>query len=189
MNTEILSLLKLPLIAWNGKSFASQAYDAVFARIVEADRAADDAWCDLSSPEAVHARQAELRAKGIASFGGLPERTPLNARTTGVIQRKGYKIEKIVFESRPDYFVTGHLFLPDSPQFKPPYPGIFVPCGHSAEGKAGPGYQRGGVQGALAGFATFVVDPTDQGERFQAGQTLVCGHGHQHTGVRAHLLV
>ncbi len=44
------------------------------------------------------------------------------------------------------------------------------------------------MQGALAGFATFVVDPTDQGERLQAGRTLVCGHGHQHTGVRAHLL-
>ena len=188
MQNGILKLLKLPLIAWNGKSFASQAYDAVFTRIVEADRLADDSWDHLTSPEAVRALQAKLRVKGLASFGGLPERTPLNARTTGVIQRKGYKIEKIVFESRPGYFVTGHLFIPDSPAFKPPYPAIFVPCGHSAEGKAGPGYQRGGVQGALAGFATFVVDPTDQGERFQAGRTLVCGHGHQHTGVRAHLL-
>ena len=188
MHNDVLTLLGLPLIAWNGKSFASQAYDAVFTRIVEADRAADNSWDNLPSPEAVRALQAESREKGIASFGGLPERTPLNARTTDVIQRDGYKIEKIVFESRPGYFVTGHLFIPDSSAFKPPYPGIFVPCGHSAEGKAGPGYQRGGVQGALAGFATFVVDPTDQGERFQAGRTLVCGHGHQHTGVRAHLL-
>ena len=46
MHKDILSLLKLPLIAWNGKSFASQAYDAVFARIVEADRADLD---DLSA--------------------------------------------------------------------------------------------------------------------------------------------
>ncbi len=188
MHKDVLSLLKLPLIGWNGKSFASQAYDAVFARIVEADRAADDAWDGLASPEDLRVRQAELREKGLASFGGLPARTPLNARTTGIIQRKGYKIEKILFESRPGYFVTGHLFVPDSPEFKPPYPGIFIPCGHSGEGKAGDGYQRGGVQGALAGFATFVVDPTDQGERFQAGRTLICGHGHQHTGVRAHLL-
>ena len=60
MGSDILALLKLPLIAWNGNSFASQAYDAVFARIVEADRAADDAWDNLSSPEAVRARQAEF---------------------------------------------------------------------------------------------------------------------------------
>ena len=188
MRNDIFSLLKLPLIAWDGQSFPSQAYDAVFTRIVKADRAADDAWECLASPETLRTRQADLREKGLASFGELPERTPLNARTTGVIQRNGYKIEKIVFESRPHFFVTGHLFLPDSPAFKPPYPGIFVPCGHSAEGKAGPGYQRGGVQGALAGFATFVVDPIDQGERLQAGQTLISCHGHQHTGVRAHLL-
>ena len=188
MKNTVIDLLERPLVAWNGKSFASQAYDAVFARIVEADRAADAAWESLGSPEAVREKQTQMRACGLASFGGFPERTPLNARTTGVIKRKGYVIEKILFESRPKYFVTGHLFLPDSSAFKPPYPAIYVPCGHSAEGKAGFGYQRAGVQGALAGFATFVVDPTDQGERFQAGRTLVCGHGHQHSGVRAHLL-
>ena len=66
MHNVVLSLLKLPLIAWNGKSFASQAYDAAFTRIVEADRAADDSWDNLPSPEAVRALQAKLREEGLA---------------------------------------------------------------------------------------------------------------------------
>ena len=43
----------------------------------------------------------ELQAKLLESIGGLPERTPLNARVTGVIERPGFTVEKILFESRP----------------------------------------------------------------------------------------
>jgi len=40
-------------------------------------------------------------------FGPEPERTPLNARVTGVVERDTYKIEKIIFASRPN-FPTGN---------------------------------------------------------------------------------
>src|SRR5262245_9074038 len=42
-------------------------------------------------------------------FGQEPERTPLNARVTGVVERDAYRIEKVVFESRPDFPVTANL--------------------------------------------------------------------------------
>ncbi|MCB1278340.1 MAG: hypothetical protein KDL09_17270, partial [Prosthecobacter sp.] len=35
-------------------------------------------------------------------FGPLPEKTPLNAKVTKTLERDGYQIENIVFESRPN---------------------------------------------------------------------------------------
>ncbi|MBS1712866.1 MAG: prolyl oligopeptidase family serine peptidase [Armatimonadetes bacterium] len=40
----------------------------------------------------------------------MPPRTPLNARTTGVVQRDGYTVEKVVFESSPRFYVTAHVY-------------------------------------------------------------------------------
>ena len=190
VTNTIAAVLSAPLVAWNGAPLATSARDVAFNRVVAADRAADAAWASLKTADEVKARQEELRSRALEAIGALPERTPLNVQVTGTWSKPGcgYRIEKILFESRPNHHVTGHLFLPDHAKFKPPYPGLLVPCGHSSAGKAARHYQRGGVDGALAGFATFVVDPLDQGERSQLGSSLPAGHGHQHAGARAHLL-
>lgn len=41
-----------------------------------------------------------------------PQRTPLNVRITGVLDRPEFTIEKIAFESLPKFYVTGNLYLP-----------------------------------------------------------------------------
>src|SRR5262249_25552251 len=46
-----------------------------------------DAVAAIKTPEALKARQEGLRAKFLAALGGLPERTPLNARVVGRIAR------------------------------------------------------------------------------------------------------
>ncbi len=53
-------------------------------------------------------------------FGPLPEKTPLNAQVTKTLERDGYRIENIVFESRPGYLVTGNLYLPTNRKGKVP---------------------------------------------------------------------
>ena len=83
-----------------------------------------------------------VREKILASFGPLPERTPLKPRITGTVERDTYKIEKVIFESQPSHFVTAAVFLPDPSAHEPPYPGVLVPCGHSANGKAATRKQR-----------------------------------------------
>jgi cephalosporin-C deacetylase-like acetyl esterase len=111
--------------------------------------------------------QKYFHEKFIEAIGGLPERTPLNPQVTGVVQRDGYRVEKIIFESQPKHYVTALLFLPDADKFKPPYPGVLVPCGHSDNGKAYEAYQTMGAFLALNGMAGLVFDPIDQGERSQ----------------------
>ncbi len=43
----------------------------------------------------------EVREKIRRCFGPLPEKTPLNPRITGTLDRDAYTIEKVIFESRP----------------------------------------------------------------------------------------
>ena len=111
--------------------------------------------------------QKRLRGKFLEAIGGLPEKTPLNPQITGVVKRDGYHVEKIIFESRPKFFVTGLLFLPQSEKYKPPYPGILIPCGHASIGKEAESYQNMAALLALNGMAGFVFDPVGQGERVQ----------------------
>lgn len=164
------------------------AYDVAMAAIDAADRAADAAWGGLGSSDAYRTHATRLRAAFIDAIGGLDlPRTPLRAQVTGTVQREGYSIEKVLFESRPGVYVTGLLFLPDPTRFAAPYPAYIVPCGHDNDGKGAAAYQRGGVQGALAGFAAFVYDPFSQGEREQVPGGLCCAP-HNRYGALAELL-
>ena len=160
-------LLGTPQVQCAGGSLGSLVRDQLFNEAVRMDRAADAAWTACASRDALVARQAEVRARTLASIGGSPEKTPLNAKVLGRVQKDGYVIEKVLFESRPKHYVTGHVFLPDDPKFKAPYPGTVSPCGHSLAGKNAPWYQRVGVTGAKLGVATLVYDPVEQGERHQ----------------------
>ena len=184
-------ILATPQLRCGNEDMGRQVYDNLFNEVVRQDRAADAAWTDCKTPAAVAARQKSVRESAIASMGGFPEKTPLNAKTTGRIRKEGYAVEKILFESRPNHYVTAHLFLPDNPEkYKAPYPGVVSPCGHSITGKNAPWYQRVGVVGAMHGLATLVFDPIDQGERRQRADKGWRGSvtGHNFIGWRANLL-
>lgn len=118
----------------------------------------------LKSESACRAWQAERRDFFLQQIGGLPERTPLNPQIVGRLQGKGYRIEKILLESRPSFHVTANLYLPESP---PPWPAVLVPCGHSHNGKAAGQYQRVCMLLARNGMAAACYDPIGQGERYQ----------------------
>ena len=118
----------------------------------------------IKTPEDIASRQKAMRAFFLRSLGDLPERTPLNPRVVGMLRKDGYRVEKIIFESRPSHHVTANLYLPAG---NPPFPGILLPCGHSDNGKAYEGYQRACILLAKNGMAVLCYDPIGQGERFQ----------------------
>ncbi|MFI5387003.1 MAG: prolyl oligopeptidase family serine peptidase, partial [Fimbriimonadales bacterium] len=91
----------------------------------------------------------------------LPPRTPLNAQVTGVIQRKGYRIEKVVFESRPGFPVTGHVYVPDGPAGTK-FPVIMNPHGHWAHKKMESTVQYRLIFQALHGYLAMVIDSPGQ---------------------------
>lgn len=120
---------------------------------------------NLHTAADVKARGKAFRDQLIANIGGLPERTPLNARTVGVIERDNFRIEKIIFESQPNFYVTASLYIPKSGTG--PYPAILFPLGHEAGAKSHEAWQY--VLGSFAtkGFVALAWDPAGQGERVQ----------------------
>ncbi|MDY0168188.1 MAG: acetylxylan esterase [Thermoguttaceae bacterium] len=119
----------------------------------------------LETPEAVRERIGRVRKDWMTAIGPFPERTPLNGKTVGVIEADGYRIERVLYESRPGHHVTGNLYLPEG---EGPFPGVLVPCGHSGNGKASGAYQSACILLARHGFATLIYDPFGQGERYQS---------------------
>jgi dienelactone hydrolase len=123
-----------------------------------------DEVAKLKTPDDVRHRQWMLRTRMIDALGGFPAKTPLNAQVVGKQQRDGYRIEKVIYESRPNHHVTATLYLPDG---KGPFPGCIMPIGHSLNGKAAEYIQRGSILLARNGIAVLAYDPIGQGERRQ----------------------
>jgi cephalosporin-C deacetylase-like acetyl esterase len=119
----------------------------------------------IRTPDAVRERQAYIRKTLLEEIGGFPEKTPLNARITGRLDRDGYTVEKLVFESQPRFYVTANLFVPKTGS--QPYPAVLGTAGHSVDGKATELYQRAWVSLARRGFVVLAYDPPGQGERLE----------------------
>ncbi|MBM3755435.1 MAG: xylan esterase [Acidobacteria bacterium] len=119
----------------------------------------------LDNLAAVKARAAEFRKQLIANIGGLPERTPLSAKTVGVIERENFRIEKIIFESQPKFYVTANLYIPK--RGRGPYPAILFPLGHEPGAKSHEAWQLALGSFATKGFVALAWDPAGQGERVQ----------------------
>ena len=110
------------------------------------------------------ARQAWVRAKILELLGGLPDYNgPLNARVTGRIERSHYSIEKVIFESLPEFYVTADLYVPKEGG---KHPGVLMPMGHWEQGKLAA--QPMAANLAMKGFVVLAYDPVGQGERQQA---------------------
>ena len=117
----------------------------------------------VETQEDAEAYAARLRKCFEEQLGGFPERTPLNARTVDQGEGDGYRYEKVIFESQPDFLVSAVLYLPMSSER---CPGVLVPCGHSNNGKASEVYQRACISLARNGIAALIYDPFGQGERY-----------------------
>ena len=136
---------------------------------------ATDVEAALQSPEAVRKRGERLLRDYRRIIGELPkEKTPLNVKVTGVIEFDGYRVEKVVFESRPHHHVTAALYVPTVG--KGPFPAVAVPCGHSANGKGYDKYQSVCALMALNGFVALNYDPICQGERHQLSRHGTTAH-------------
>jgi hypothetical protein len=118
----------------------------------------------IHSESEANARQAWVRAKLLELLGGLPDYDgPLNARITGRIERPRYTIEKVVFESLPQFYVTANLYLPRGAG---KHPAVLIPMGHWEQGKLAA--QPIAANLAMKGFVALAYDPVGQGERQQA---------------------
>ena len=109
-------------------------------------------------------RRIEVRRKLLVMMGGLPaRRSSLNVRNMGVIDHGDYRVEKIIFESLPKFYVTANLYVPQTGSSR--YPAILQPVGHTLAAKAAAFYQSISLGLVKSGFVVLTYDPVGQGER------------------------
>lgn len=93
----------------------------------------------------------------------LPRPEPKNIRVVGTIERRGYRIEKLIYQTLPEIDVPAHLYLPKVEGRRPAV--LFVPGHWYADSKTKTDFQAFCVTMALRGFVVLAYDPIGQGER------------------------
>ena len=146
--------------------FPRMVHDYYLAKVRAVEKQGILRKAALSSKAEAEAYINDVRERIAKAFAPMPEKkTPLNAKVTGILDRDGYTVEKVVFESRPKFYVTAHLYLPKDRKAK--VPGVVGSCGHSANGKNAEAYQSFSQGLARMGTACLIFDPIGQGERSQ----------------------
>jgi len=141
-----------------------QALDEFLREQGRALRAADQ---PPKSRDAWRQRRMQLRQAILAAMGPMPEKPcPLNARVLGALKRQGYRIEKLVFESRPDVWATANVYVPDPVKGK--LPAVLVVHGHWAGARRDPVVQARCLGLVKLGFLVLAVDAFGAGERYTA---------------------
>jgi len=134
-------------------------------RVREAERGNLEALHRIRTREQAEAYVRSARERIRACFGPFPAKTPLNPRIVKTIERDAYRIENVIFESRPGFLVTANLYIPKRGRSR--MPGVIGTCGHSNNGKAAEMYQAFAQGLARMGYVVLIFDPIGQGERLQ----------------------
>jgi dienelactone hydrolase len=119
----------------------------------------------LSTAAQWESRQEKVRKLLKDAVGEFPQKTPLNAKVVDVIVKKDYKVEKIIFESQPKFYVTAAMFIPKG--LKEKTPAVIYCSGHSDIAYRNDTYQGVILNLVKKGFIVLAFDPIGQGERMQ----------------------
>lgn len=119
-------------------------------------------------------RKTVIREK-LAHALGLPtgEKCPLEPRVLGTLERDGYRLEKLVFQTMPGIWMTALAYVPQQPG---PRPAILQVHGHWKGAKQDPVVQSRCIGAAKHGFFVLAVDAFGAGER-AIGKALGEYHG------------
>lgn len=157
--------IALPLLAQPARHTPAQRYELFQKHLaIRAAAITQNQFQGVHNLDDWKRRRPEIRRQFLDMLGlhPLPPRTPLNVRITGERRQEGYRVQNIVFESKPGLYVTGNLYLPLNGT---KFPGVVYVSGH----KPGPegakaGYRHHGVWMARNGYAAFLLDTIEFGE-------------------------
>ena len=119
-------------------------------------------------------RRTEVRHRLARALGPVPDpSSPLDPTNHGTLDRDGYRVEKVTFQTLPGVRMTANLYLPESPGR---HPAILAVHGHWRGAKQDPVVQARCIGAAKLGFAVLAVDAFGAGER-AVGKALGEYHG------------
>jgi hypothetical protein len=158
--------------------FTDQAYNLLKER--------SNVISGLNSLQGWQQRQKFIKETLLDIVGPFPEKTPLNAKILRIIEKDGYRIEHIIYESQPGFFVTSSMFIPGGLTKKSKAPAVIYCSGHSEEGYRSAVYLHVIANLVKKGFIVFAFDPVGQGERLEyynpeTGKSVVGGPTREHS--------
>ncbi|MCL4853940.1 MAG: acetylxylan esterase, partial [Bryobacteraceae bacterium] len=156
------------LFGERGPSYAEQHPDMLVSYLSAKLNALAGKWDRerdaMRTAAQLESRNRFVREKFREMVHGWPDKTSLAPVVVRTHERNGYRVENVMFQSRPNFWVTGNLYVPSG---KGPFPGIISPCGHYPLARMEPEYQFAYMNLVLNGFVVLAFDPVGQGERRQ----------------------
>lgn len=108
-------------------------------------------------------RRQEIRQQLQKAWGPFPARPcPLEPKLLGVLQRDGYRVEKLLLQTRPGVWMTANAYVPDRPG---KHPAILAVHGHWRGARVDPAVQKRCIGPAKLGYFVLAVDAFGAGER------------------------
>ncbi len=148
-----------PLIAQAPNERHREYLDFVKAQAAQL-RAADK---PPATREEWEARRRDIRAKLRQAFGPFPDKAcPLEPRVLGVLQRDGYRVEKLIFQTLPGVWMTASAYVPEQPG---KHPALLAVHGHWRGARLDPVVQKRCIGPAKLGYFVLAVDAFGAGER------------------------
>jgi dienelactone hydrolase len=139
----------------------STTFDRFIQNQAEALRARDRAPASLAEWQT---RRKTLREAMFAAMGTMPDRPcALSPKLVGTLKREGYRIEKLLFQSRPNVWVTASAYVPEGVTGK--VPAVLVVHGHWPFARRDPTVQARCLGLVKLGFFVLAVDAFSAGER------------------------
>jgi cephalosporin-C deacetylase-like acetyl esterase len=164
-----LIALTAPLFGDPAESYGGELNDMLVAYMAQRLNRLATQWDavrkEVKTAAELKARNTLVREKVRTMIHGLPTRTALGPVVVKRFERRGYRVENVMFQSRPNFWVTGNLYIPTTRSG--PFPGIISPCGHYPEARMEPEYQFAYLNLVRNGFVVLAYDPIGQGERRQ----------------------
>lgn len=119
-------------------------------------------------------QSAALRGSLAAAWGEFPAtHAALEPRVLGELRREGYRVEKLVFQTRPGVWMTANAYVPDKPGR---HPAVLAVHGHWPGAKQDRVVQARCIGLVKQGFFVLAVDAFGAGER-AVGKALGEYHG------------
>lgn len=139
--------------------------DHLMARVRQTERIGEALKFGLRSRREALSYQEHVRDRIRSIIGPRPRRVPFSERVTGGFERERYRVENLIFDTRPGFPVTANLYIPKNRSL--PAPCVLAVCGHSFDGKGYESYQAFCQGLATKGYVVLIFDPIGQGERLQ----------------------
>ncbi len=156
---------ELAKVSGKDGKFSTALPDYLREQIKLANQRDREAWNRVKTKEDWEAfRDERIKAlrESLGTWPDVPDNMPI--RVTKTIEANGYRIDNLLYESRPGVWVDGNLYYPAKPHAKMPV--ILIAHSHHAPKHQGE-LQDMGVTWAKLGCLVLVIDQLGHGERRQ----------------------